>query len=121
MDYSAQGSAPVITAAVDNRKSPRKPMRQRITLGTTSHGIVQGHTRDISAGGLSVMIPISLTINAVCVVHFELMVDGRLVHFSGSAKIVHCALSGMDGFRVGMKLHLNDAKLVTALERFISM
>jgi hypothetical protein len=95
-------------------------MRQRITLGTTTHGIVQGHTRDISAGGLSVMIPVGIALNAVCVVHFELMVDGRLVRFSGTGKVIHSSLAGMEGFRVGMKLQLNDAKLLMALERFMA-
>jgi hypothetical protein len=121
MDYFAQGSAPKIASGADKRIAPRKPMRQKIVLGTAEHGIVQGQTRDISASGLSVMSPVALANNTVCAVRFELMVDGRLVRFSGHGKTVHCSLAGMEGFRVGMRLQIDDAKLLMSLDKFISM
>jgi PilZ domain len=121
MDYSAKYYVPQPTTGADQRRSPRKPMRQKISLGTANHGIVQGHTRDISASGLSVMIPVALATNAVCAVRFELMVDGRLIRFSGHGKIVHCSCAGMDGFRVGMQLQLDDPRLLPLLEKFMSV
>lgn len=120
MDYSAQYYAPPVTTGADQRRSPRKPMRQRISLGTAKHGIVQGQTRDISASGLSVMVPVALANLTVCAVHFDLIVDNRLIRFSGHGKIVHCSCAGMEGFRIGMQLQL-DAQLLTSLEKFMVM
>ena len=121
MDYIAQGASPTVANDAEKRRSPRKPMRQRVTIGTAVHGIVQGHSRDISAGGLSVMLPVALATNTLCAVRFELMIDGRLVRFSGTGKVAHCSCSGMDGFRVGMQFQLDDPKLMSPLNRFLSI
>jgi len=121
MDYLAQGSSQPMLTDLEKRKSPRKPLRQRVTLGTAEHGIFQGKTLDISVGGLSVMIPVSLATRTVCVVRFELMVDGRLVRFIGNGKVAHCSCAGMDGFRVGMQFQVDDPKLLPSLSRFLAM
>jgi len=95
-------------------------MRQRVSLGTPEHGIIQGQTRDVSAGGVSVITPVALRINTVCAVRFDLLVDGRLVRFSGHGKVMHCSLAGMEGFRLGMQLKIDDAKQTAALAMFMS-
>jgi hypothetical protein len=121
MYYSAQGSAPLPSTGADKRRSPRKAIRQRISLGTAKQGIVQGQTRDVSASGLSAMMPSALPNGALCAVRFDLIVDNKVMRFSGHGKIVHCSCAGMEGFRVGMQLQLDDPKLTNALNKFISM
>ena len=121
MDYSAQGIAPLLESGADQRRNPRKPLRLKVSLGTARNGIVQGQTRDISQDGLSVIIPVSLANNMVCAVRFEVLVDGQVVRFSGHGKVIHCSLAGMEGFRIGMKLHLDDAKMQASLEKFMSL
>jgi PilZ domain len=121
MDYLAQGSSPPMPIDLEKRRSPRKPMRQRVMIGTVGHGIFQGQTLDISAGGLSVMIPFALATRTVCAVRFELMVDGRLVCFFGNGKVAHCSCAGMEGFRVGMQFQVDDPKLLPSLNKFLAM
>jgi hypothetical protein len=121
MDYLAQGSSQPIVTDLEKRKSPRKPLRQRITIGTVEHGILQGQTLDISVGGLSVMSPISMATRTLCVVRFELLVDGRLVRFFGNGKVANCCCAGMDGFRIGMQFQVDDPKLLPSLNRFLAM
>lgn len=121
MDYIAKGLLPALANDAEKRRTPRKPMRQRVTIGTAGHGIVQGQTIDISVGGLSVMLPVALPTSTPCAVRFELMIDGRLVRFAGSGKVIHCSLAGMNGFRVGMKFQVDDPKLSPALARFLSI
>ncbi len=120
MDHFIQPSDPTPSVEGERRRNPRKSLRQRVTIGTAAHGILQGHTVDFSVGGLSVFLSVPLDVNTHCSVHFNLLICGSTVHMVGAGKVINCTCSGLDGFRVGMKFMLQDAKLQQLLEKFIS-
>lgn len=120
MDYYSQATAHYLLTGAEQRKSPRKPLRREVSIGNTCHGIVRGHTLDISKGGLSVMVPMALAINSSCAIRFELFVDGTLLRVAGNGRVVNCSCAGMEGFRVGMKLKVQDPHLQMLLDDFIA-
>lgn len=119
MDYYTQASPHHLLQDTEQRRSPRKPVRQKVSIGSTGHGIIRGHTIDISVGGLSIMIPMALPLDSLCAVRFDLFVEGSLVRFAGTGQVAHCSCVGMQGFRIGMKFKLQDPNLQSHLNTFL--
>lgn len=101
----------------EQRRFPRKIFRQQASLGLPGAGIVQGYTLDISAQGLSVLIPIALKVGEVCSVRFNILINGQTTRVSGVGKVANCSCAG-DGFRIGMHFKAQDPAIQQALIMF---
>jgi hypothetical protein len=119
MDFYTTASSVTVATGAEQRKSPRKPLKRSVSVGTHAQGIVRGHTCDISMGGLSVMIPVALAVDTLCAIRFDLFIDGNLVRISGAGKVAYCSCSGLDGFRIGLRFMPQDAKSQTQLNTFL--
>ena len=102
------------------RRGARKLVRQRVSIGTIEQAIIQGHTIDVSAHGLSVLLPVALAIGEHCAVHFDLQTDGESVRIAGVGKVVNCTCSGLNGFRIGMIFKAHDAAVQRILTHYVT-
>jgi hypothetical protein len=102
----------------DLRRFPRKLFRQQLSIGVPGYSIMQGYTIDISAYGLSVLIPRALKIGEVCAVRFNILIRGQTVRVAGVGKVMNCSCAG-EGFRIGMQFKAQDPAVHTALAEFI--
>jgi len=120
MDYYTQPlSRTLLNSGADRRSSQRKRLQRRVSLGLTKGAIVQGHTVEISLGGLGVMIPTALAIGEVCAVRFDMLINGESVRIAGIGKVVNCSCSGLDGFRIGMKFTARDPHISQAIDEYV--
>lgn len=104
----------------DQRRHPRKMFRQQVSMGIPGQGIIQGYTLDISAHGLSVLIPTPMKVGEACSVRFNILINGQTVRVSGAGKVANCSCAG-DGFRVGMHFKAQDPAIQQALIVFTTM
>ena len=104
----------------DSRAGARKILRCPARL-TLAEGIaLRGRTFDVSMGGLSIMLDNPLPLGTRCTVDFEAMIGGKTVKIHVAAKVIHCALSGTDGFRVGFQLERNDEAAARAMRQLLA-
>ncbi len=80
---------------------------------------MQGYTVDISAYGLSVLIPLALKVGEVCAVRFNVLIHGQTVRVAGMGKVMNCSCVG-EGFRIGMQFKAQDPAVHDALTEFIA-
>jgi len=104
----------------DQRKHPRKMFRQLVSLGVPDRQLIQGYTIDISAEGLSALIPVALKIGDVCAARFTIMIGDRVVRISGAGKLCSCVCTG-SGFRIGIHFKSQDSIMQQALTQFTAV
>ena len=102
---------------LDQRRYPRRLFRQQISMGVPGQAILQGYTLDISAQGLSVLIPIPLKVGEVCSVRFNIMINGQTMRVAGTGKVINCSCAG-EGFRIGLHFKAQDPAVQQALIKF---
>jgi len=101
----------------DQRRFPRKLFRHQVSIGLPDGLIIQGYTIDISAQGLSVLIPRKLNVGAVCAVRFGILIKGQTLRVSGAGRIANCSCAG-EGFRIGLHFKAQDPAVQQALTEF---
>jgi len=84
----------------------------------TDGAILRGYTIDISAQGLSVLIPRKLNIGEACAVRFSMLINGQIMRVAGMGSIANCSCAG-DGFRIGMLFVASDPIVQQALADFV--
>src|SRR6185369_7701155 len=99
MNFYKQCSPYTQLADHEQRRHARKLFRQQLSLGVTGHSIMPGYTIDISAYGLSVLIPRALKVGEVCSVRFKVVIRGQTVTVAGAGKVMNCSCAG-EGFRI---------------------
>ncbi len=104
----------------DSRANARKILRcpARVTLpdGTA----LRGRTFDVSMGGMSIMMDNQLPLGTRCNVAFEALTGGKTIKVNVTAKAIHCALSGTDGFRIGFQFDRNDEAAAKAVRQLLT-
>jgi len=66
-------------------------------------------TKDISLGGVCVIVPEQVATGRACMVMFEAPFNGKVVRVTGVAKVIYSILSGTEGFRTGLQFVQIDA------------
>jgi len=103
-------------ARVNARKILRCPARLTLADGTA----LRGRTFDVSMGGLSIMMDNPLPLGTHCTIAFEALTGGKTVKINVAARVIHCALSGTDGFRIGVQLERNDEAAARAMRQLLT-
>lgn len=79
------------------RSTLRKVLRTPIAVELPSGAMLYGRTIDVGVGGASLLLPQPLPLASQCTVRLTVFVSLTL-----QAKVIHCTLSGVDGFKVGL-------------------
>jgi len=103
----------------EQRRFPRKLFRHQVSIGLPDGAIIQGYTIDISAHGLSVLIPRKLSVGDVCAVRFSILINGQIMRVAGAGRAVNCSCAG-EGFRIGMMFSAQDQAVQQALGDFVA-
>lgn len=93
----------------DTRNFTRKPVRGQSLLIHPNGERYRGRIKDLSLGGVCVLLPEQVAVGLDCKVALETVHNGQVVHLVASAKVVYCILSGTDGFRTGLQFAEIDA------------
>lgn len=101
----------------DQRRYPRKMLRQQASIGIPGEAIIQGYTLDISVQGISILLPRALKVGEVCAVRFGILINGQTVRVAGAGKVANCSCAG-EGFRIGMHFKAQDPSIQQALIEF---
>ena len=101
------------------RKFPRKLFRHQVSIGLPDGAIIQGYTIDVSAQGLSVLIPLKMNVGDVCAVRFGIMINGQIMRVAGAGRVANCSCAG-EGFRIGMLFSAQDESVQQALADFVA-
>lgn len=120
MDYYTQPDLNILTMpGAERRKSLRKRLHRRVSVGQSQGTNMQGHTVEISNGGLALLLPSALASGEVCAIRFDMPVNGEMLRIAGVGTVVNCSLSGFDGFRVGMRFAVRDQRAIQAINEYL--
>jgi hypothetical protein len=119
MNFYKQTSPYTQLAEQELRRHPRKLFRQQLSLGVPGYEIMPGYTIDISAYGLSVLIPRALKVGEVCSLRFGVLIRGKTMRVAGVGRVMNCSCAG-EGFRIGLQFKAQDPAVHTALVEFIA-
>ena len=100
------------------RSFPRKLLRCNAVVVVEGLAPMRSKTKDVSLGGVCVILPEPLPIGTKCMVAFEASLHGRMVQVKATAKVAYSVLSGVEGFRTGVQfIHLDETsdKMLTEL------
>ncbi|HVK95398.1 MAG TPA: PilZ domain-containing protein [Noviherbaspirillum sp.] len=87
----------------ESRTSTRKPLRCQAVLSFPNMAPIRVRTKDISLGGVSVLMPEQVATGLACMITFEAPMNGRVLRVSANAKVAYSILSSTDGFRTGLQ------------------
>ena len=104
----------------ERRQNYRKRLQRRAVLTTAGHGTVVANTIEVSHGGISVMSPKPLPKGLEGTLRFDFFFNGRHALVNGAFKIMNCACSGLDGFRVGMTLAISNPEGQQLITEFLA-
>ncbi len=93
----------------ETRNFTRKPIRGQAAIILPGAAPMRGKTKDISLGGLCLLVPGQLAPGQGCTVIFEAPLNGKMVQVTASARVIYSILSGTDGFRTGLQFVQLDA------------
>ena len=105
--------------ALNRRRTKRHPLRTRALVGVPGKSAIRGYIVDISAGGLSVSLPVATGIGTECMMFFTVVVEGQVIAVSGRGKVVNCTCTSSDGFRIGMRFQAQDPQAQDALNKLL--
>jgi len=108
------------TAPQERRATSRKLFHRRITVVLSNGATLNGHTIDLTAGGLRAAILEPIGTPQECTFELALLLDGKQRVLKGRGRILSCVCTGMIGFSVGIQfVKLDEATqgLVAALLR----
>ena len=92
----------------EKRKQMRKSLRCPAAIKWSDGTLTHTHTLDISSGGVSVAVPRPISGTGTCHLAFVVLLSAGARNFMANCEITHCILSGVEGFRVGLRfLDLN--------------
>lgn len=117
--YTSQPLRPMLAPIGNERRhSARKRLQRRVSIGLNRGVILQGHTIEISVGGVAVMLSQPLKIGEKCAVRFDLLADGVSTKVAGIGQVANCVCSG-ENFRVGLQLQVQDTDAVSVIAAYI--
>lgn len=86
----------------------RYPLRGRVQVAVSSQHIVSGYTRDISVGGVCVLLQDQIPVNVVYPIRFEMPIKGKIHVITAEAKSIYGVFASGGGFRVGLAFKGDD-------------
>jgi hypothetical protein len=89
----------------------------RLRLGHTS--AVEGRAIQISATGVSLLVPRSVREGERGPVRVDAFITGNPVRLEANGSIVCCACVGMDGFRISLRFDTLDEDAMTAIDSLL--
>lgn len=93
---------------VEQREEHRRLLRVRAQVEMAGR-VLEVRTHDISATGVSLLLPFPAPINTTAQFKFSVFNDGKLRTVSAVGRSTHCTLSA-DFFRTGFKFTSVDAE-----------
>lgn len=93
----------------DARNFTRKPLRGQALLILAQGAKLRGRTKDLSLGGICVVMPEPAPVGQVCTVALQTVHNGVTVQFMAQGKVAYSILSGTEGFQIGMQFTEIDA------------
>jgi hypothetical protein len=93
----------LLTADISERKDPRFVFRRR-GLMTAGASTIQIKTLDVSANGFGVLASEPVHVGKTCSMSLYGVVGERVIQLSFSCQTAYCILSGVDGFRIGLRI-----------------
>lgn len=87
---------------VDERASPRRPIRCKVKLISSKGQTIHGESFDLSTGGIGVTLDLQLTIGEVYTVMFAPFTHGSVKSVNVTASVAYCMLNSA-GFRTGFQ------------------
>lgn len=104
------------------RRHVRKRFATTVRLALCDHRILQGHTLDISLGGVQAVLPESLPLRSDCWLSFAIPaipIGARVITVQAQVSSVVC--SGREsGFLVGLRFTTFPTASRAALQRYLS-
>lgn len=91
------------TAPQERRATSRKPFRRRISVTLPNGTVMQGHTIDLTAGGVRAAIREPVDTPQECTFELAFMLDGKPRVLNARGRILSCVCTGMIGFSVGIQ------------------
>lgn len=86
----------------------RYPVHGRVQVAVSSQHIVSGYTRDISTGGVCVLLQDQIPVNGVYAIRFEMLIKGKMHVITAQAKSIYGVFASGGGFRVGLAFKGDD-------------
>lgn len=104
--------------STEQRQSPRKILKVKAVLALDGQAPMLGRTSDIGANGVSVTAPNPLQVGQSGQVHFDLLVEGRVVPMHLRVRVIYCIFGGGE-FKVGFQFLNPDLNTANQLARFL--
>lgn len=86
----------------------RYPLHGRVQVAVSGQHIVSGYTRDISVGGICVLLQDQIPVNVVYPIRFEMLIKGKVHVITAQAKSIYGVFASGGGFRVGLAFKGED-------------
>ena len=117
MDILQPAGLPAVEQ-IDQRQAPRVLFRHKglFIAGSARHAV---RTEDISLLGLSFFIDTPLPAGLLCAVEMKSFLVPAPITLSG--EVVYCILSGLKGYRIGMKYPRLAPALQNQINRMLSL
>ena len=101
------------------RVEERKVLRCTAKIVLKNAPPLKGRTLDISASGISVMVPDPMKAGDPCIIAFDTTVQGKNMSVNVAARAVYCICVGTAGFRIGFQFIQTDEPTVRSLVAMI--
>ena len=82
--------------------------------------MLKARTFDLSMAGMSVTTDSPVPAGQRCQIAFEALSGGKPLKINVTGRVVHCSLSGTEGFRVGFHFEQNDEATAKAIRQLLS-
>lgn len=102
----------------EQRKSARRILKVKAVLALDGQAPMLGRTADIGANGVSVTAPNPVQVGQNGQVHFDLLVEGRVVPMRVRVRVMYCIFGGGE-FKVGFQFLSPDLTTTGHLARFL--
>ncbi len=120
VDAAPTAAAAVRTPAPPQRRlAPRKILRRAATAGLPDGAAISVKTVDLGLDGVSLVASQPLTPGGKCTLTLDVPVQGKWYRLTLCARVVYCALSGADGFKLGVVFVEMSADSARVLSGFL--
>lgn len=105
----------------DKRLSPRKVLRRPVQVRLKDGHAFVAKTTDLAPGGACLIAPEPLPVGVMCLIGFEVPLNGRYRKVNMLAKVSYSTCCGLEGFRIGIQFIEIDETSAAVIGEFMGL
>lgn len=95
--------------------------RRRAILHLDANQFSHARTLSVSPDHLSILSQKQMGMGCACTIEFDITLDKKLLRLRIEGSVMHCVLSGTEGFRTGIRVGQNDAMTRKRIEQILTL